>query len=87
MHFTSEIFVPAGNLPENTHYDHGEQVFIWNSDGTELFFDKGEQVLFRVESEEWFDQKPTVVRKDDEGNVIDTRGTSWRVIVSLSNTL
>lgn len=82
MIFTSEIFVPIQNLPENTHFDQGEGVFVWDSDGTELFFDKGEPVLFRVEAEEWIDQKPTVVQKDEEGNVIEERGTSWRVIVS-----
>lgn len=84
MQFTSEIFVPVQNLPENTHYDRGEEVFIWNEDGTELFFDKGEPVLFRVENEEWYDTKPTVVQKDENGNVLETRGTSWRLIVSLT---
>jgi DNA-directed RNA polymerase III subunit RPC8 len=47
-----------------------------------MFFDKGEPVLFRVEQEEWIDQKPTVVQKDEEGNVVEHRDTSWRIIVS-----
>jgi len=82
MNFTSEVFVPALNLPENTAFDRGESIFIWNNDGDELFFDRGEPVLFRVEQEEWTDQKPTVVRKNEDGDVIEERDTSWRVIVS-----
>lgn len=82
MNFTSEVWVPALNLPPNTEFDRGEGVFIWNNEGSELFFDRGEPVLFRVEQEEWIDQKPTVVRKNEDGDVIDVRDTSWRVIVS-----
>ena len=47
-----------------------------------MFFDKGEPVLFRVENEEWIDQKPTIVQKDSAGNVVEERDTAWRVIVS-----
>jgi len=47
-----------------------------------MFFDKGEPVLFRVEQEEWIDQKPTIVQKDADGRIIEERGTAWRVIVS-----
>ena len=54
---------------------------MWNSEGTELFLDKGEPVLFRVEQEEWIDQRPTIVQKDEKGEVIEERGTAWRVIV------
>lgn len=50
-----------------------------------MFFDKGEPVLFRVEDEEWIDQKPTIVQKDSAGNVVEERDTAWRVIVSLRN--
>ncbi|KAF2751022.1 hypothetical protein M011DRAFT_464816 [Sporormia fimetaria CBS 119925] len=84
MNFTSEVFVPAQNLPENTTFDRGEGTFIWTDSGNELFFDKGEPVLFRVEQEEWIDQKPTVVKKDENGDVIEERGTSWRVIGSMN---
>lgn len=82
MNFTSEVFIPADNLPGNTKFDPAEKVFIWNNDDNELFFDRGELVYFRVELEEWIDQKPTVVRKDAEGNIVDLRDTSWRILVS-----
>src|SRR2546429_290018 len=36
--------------------DEGEQVYIWRNEDTELYFDKGDIVRFRVESEEWHDQ-------------------------------
>jgi DNA-directed RNA polymerase III subunit RPC8 len=83
MEFTSEIFIPHQNLFENTTFSHAENCFIWNSDGVELFLDKGEPVHFRVEQEEWIDQRPTVIKKDDKGELIEERGTAWRVIVSL----
>jgi DNA-directed RNA polymerase III subunit RPC8 len=82
MEFTSEIFVPYQNLFENSSFSNAENVWVWNSDGTELFLDKGEPVLFRVEQEEWIDQRPTIVQKDEEGNIVEERGTAWRVIVS-----
>jgi DNA-directed RNA polymerase III subunit RPC8 len=82
LDFTSEVFVPCQNLFENSSFSNAEDVWVWNSDGTELFFDKTEPVLFRVEKEEWIDQRPTIVQKDEQGNVIEERGTAWRIIVS-----
>jgi len=82
LDFTSEVFVPYQNLFENSSFNQAESVWVWNSDGTELFLDKGEPVLFRVEQEEWIDQQPTIVQKDELGEVVEERGTAWRVIVS-----
>jgi DNA-directed RNA polymerase III subunit RPC8 len=82
LDFTSEVFVPYQNLFENSSFSNAENVWVWNSDGTELFLDKGEPVLFRVEQEEWVDQRPTIVQKDEKGDIIEERGTAWRVIVS-----
>lgn len=85
LDFHNEIFVPYQNLFENSDFDQNESTWIWRPEGgTELFFDKGEPVLFRVEQEEWFDQKPSVQQKDEQGNPVDTRGTAWRVIVSIA---
>lgn len=83
LDFTSEVFVPYQNLFENSSFSNAENVWVWNSDGTELFLDKGEPVLFRVEQEEWVDQRPTIVQKDEKGEIIEERGTAWRVIVSI----
>ncbi|KAF2847570.1 DNA-directed RNA polymeras-like protein III 25 kDa polypeptide, partial [Plenodomus tracheiphilus IPT5] len=84
LDFTSEVFIPYQNLFENSSFNHGENVWVWNSDGTELFLDKGEPVLFRVEQEEWIDQRPTIVQKDEKGDIIEERGTAWRVIGSMN---
>lgn len=84
LDFTQEVFVPYQNLPENSTFSAAENVWIWNTDGSELFFDNKEPVLFRVETEEWIDQKPTVEKKDEQGNVIHERDTAWRVIGSMS---
>lgn len=84
LDFTSEIFVPYQNLFENSRFEKSENVWVWNSDGTELFLDKGEPVLFRVEQEEWIDQRPTIEQRNEDGEVVDERGTAWRVIVSSS---
>ncbi|KAJ4287185.1 DNA-directed RNA polymerase III complex subunit Rpc25 [Kalmusia sp. IMI 367209] len=83
LDFTYEVFVPGANLFEQCHYDHGENVWVWKP-SDEFFFDKGEPVLFRVEQEEWFDQKPTIVRKDEFGNVIENRSVPWRIIGSMN---
>ncbi|KAF2277575.1 DNA-directed rna polymerase III 25 kd polypeptide [Westerdykella ornata] len=84
MNFTSEVFVPAQNLPPDTNFDIAEGVFIWDNEGNEMFFDPAEPVLFRVEAEEWFDRKPTVVQKDEKGDIIERRDTSWRIIGSMN---
>lgn len=84
LEFHNEIFVPFQNLPSNCHFDQGESTWIWNHEGAELFFDRGEPVLFRVEQEEWIDQKPAIEQRDDQGEIIFTRGTAWRVIVSIA---
>ncbi|KAF2707744.1 hypothetical protein K504DRAFT_458223 [Pleomassaria siparia CBS 279.74] len=84
LEFTSEIFVPHHHLPSPSTFSRAENVWVWDSDGTELFFDKGEPVLFRVEQEEWIDQKPTIVQKDANGVVIEERDTAWRIIGSMS---
>jgi DNA-directed RNA polymerase III subunit RPC8 len=84
LDFTYEVFVPHANLFEPSRYDPGENAWVWNPpDGEEFFFDKGETVLLRVEREEWFDQKPSIVQKDEHGNVLERRGVPWRIVVSI----
>lgn len=83
--FTSEIFVPHQHLFPNTKFDRSEGVYIWMTDeGHELFFDKGEPVLFRVEAEEWIDTKPTVIQRDENGEIIELRDTSWKILGSMN---
>lgn len=83
LDFTSEVHIPYQNLFENCDFDQAENTWIWRPEGgAELFFDKGESVLFRVEQEEWVDQKPTMVQKDEDGNVVEGRDHPWRIIVS-----
>ncbi|XPS70981.1 DNA-directed RNA polymerase III complex subunit Rpc25 [Ascochyta lentis] len=84
LDFTSEIFVPYQNLFENSSFNQAENVWVWNSDGTELFLDKGEPVLFRVEQEEWIDQRPTIEQRNENNEIVDERGTAWRVIGSMN---
>lgn len=86
LDFTSEVFVPYTNLFENSSFDQTERTWIWTHEGgAELFFDRGESVLFKVDREDWFDQKPTIELKDDDGNVDETRTTPWRLIVSIKS--
>ncbi|KAK7182053.1 hypothetical protein DPSP01_008219 [Paraphaeosphaeria sporulosa] len=85
LDFTHEVFVPQANLFEPSHYDPGENAWVWSPpDGEEFFFDKGETVLLRVEREEWFDQKPSIVQKDEHGNIVERRGVPWRIIASMN---
>ncbi|KAF1935719.1 hypothetical protein EJ02DRAFT_388700 [Clathrospora elynae] len=84
MDFTSEVFIPYQHLPANSSFSNSENAWVWNSDGTELFFDKGEPVLFRVELEEWFDQRPTMEEKDEKGEIVEERGTAWKIIGSMN---
>ncbi|KAI9809067.1 MAG: hypothetical protein M1825_002356 [Sarcosagium campestre] len=58
LDFFDDIFVPGHLLFDGSRFDHTEQVWVWESDGTNYYFDKNESVLFRVEAEEWNDQSP-----------------------------
>lgn len=83
LDFTSEIFVPKELLHDDCEFDRAENTWIWRPEGgAELFFDRGEPVLFRVDREQWHDQKPTMAQKDENGDIIETKGTAWRLIVS-----
>ncbi|KAF2800010.1 hypothetical protein K505DRAFT_320749 [Melanomma pulvis-pyrius CBS 109.77] len=84
LDFTSEVFVPHQNLHTPSVFSRAENTWVWNSDGFEMFFDKTEPVLFRVEQEEWIDQKPTIVQKNAQGQVIEERGTAWRLNGSMN---
>ena len=42
-------------------------MWIWDSEGTQYYFDKNEPVYFRVESEEWNDQSPSGPNVSDLG--------------------
>lgn len=58
MDFFFDIFVPAGAMFKDTEYMPSEDAWVWNSQGTQLFFDKHETVRFRVEEERWIDLSP-----------------------------
>ncbi|EQK99429.1 RNA polymerase III, subunit Rpc25 [Ophiocordyceps sinensis CO18] len=57
--FFDDIFVPHEELPEGTEYKHNEQLWIWNLDDQQLYYDVHETVRFQVVEEEWHDQTPT----------------------------
>ncbi|KAF1951936.1 DNA-directed RNA polymeras-like protein III 25 kDa polypeptide [Byssothecium circinans] len=85
LDFTSEVFVPKDLLQENCDFDRSENTWVWRHEGgAELFFDKGESVLFRVEREHWTDQKPTLVQKDENGDPVDVRGSAWRLVGAMN---
>ncbi|KAJ5356420.1 hypothetical protein N7517_011029 [Penicillium concentricum] len=67
LEFFNDILIPPQMLMEKSRFDYAEQVWIWESEGgTEFFFDVGEVVRFRVESEEWHDQIPNAPDLADE---------------------
>ncbi|KAM3074844.1 DNA-directed RNA polymerase III complex subunit Rpc25 [Clarireedia jacksonii] len=67
-------------LPEGSHFNHNEQIFVWINDGQEFFFDNQESVRFRVDSEEWVDQAPIGPVKPD--NPVK-KEAPYRIIASM----
>lgn len=62
--------------------DFSDQVWIWrNDDGTDFYFDVGEVVRFRVESEEWNDQIPNA--PDLDGSAPMERKPAYSIRVRL----
>ena len=61
--------------------DYVDQVWTWaNDDGTLMYFDVGEIVRFRVETEEWHDQIPNAPDLGD-GTSLE-RKPPYSIIVS-----
>ncbi|KAI9749122.1 MAG: DNA-directed RNA polymerase III subunit rpc25 [Lichina confinis] len=67
LDFFNDIFIPGDLLFPESRFDPIEQVWIWDSEGTQYYFDKNEPVYFRVESEEWNDQSPSGPNVSDLG--------------------
>ena len=58
--------------------NNAENVWVWDTDSAELFFDVEEVVRFRVESEQWEDQSPQHPLRRDEN---EERNSPYRIVV------
>ncbi|KUL85666.1 hypothetical protein ZTR_08883 [Talaromyces verruculosus] len=60
MEFFGDITVPGTLLFDGSRFDLAENLWVWETEAPEpYYYDIGEIVRFRVESEEWHDQRPT----------------------------
>ncbi|KAI9798427.1 MAG: DNA-directed RNA polymerase III subunit rpc25 [Piccolia ochrophora] len=82
LDFFDDIFVPSHLLFEGSNFDHNEQVWIWESEGTSYYFDKNESVLFRVEAEEWHDQSP--LPPSERGERASRQESSYAIQASMA---
>ena len=86
--FFGDIHVGPKDLFPNCEFHEGENAWIWhNDDGeepTELFFDQGDTVRFRVEAEEWSDAsaKAPVLEEGLDGVV--ERKSPYKIIGSMA---
>ncbi|KAF2754123.1 DNA-directed RNA polymerase III polypeptide [Pseudovirgaria hyperparasitica] len=70
LEFFEDITAPAPtSLFEDTTFDAKELSWVWTPEGGdgELYFDLGEVIRFRVESEEWHDRSPQAPGSEDSG--------------------
>ena len=56
---------------------------MWKNDDNELFFDVGEVVRFRVESEQWHDQSPDAPPKATDTAAEIERKVPYSIIASM----
>ncbi|KAF2099392.1 hypothetical protein NA57DRAFT_55362 [Rhizodiscina lignyota] len=89
LEFFQDIFVPGPEmLFEKSSYNEAEGAWMWvTDDGAEMFFDPGEFVRFRVESEIWHDKTPesglfdaAAAAKQEE----DEQKSPYTIIASMS---
>lgn len=67
----------------NASSDYADQVWTWeNEDGSTFYFDVGEIVRFRVETEEWHDQIPNAPELAD--GPVSERKPPYSIIVRAS---
>lgn len=62
--------------------DYADQVWVWENEGSTFYFDIGEVVRFRVETEEWHDQIPNAPDRGD--GTVTEREPPYSIIVRLS---
>ncbi|KAG0238486.1 RNA polymerase III subunit Rpc25 [Mortierella sp. GBAus27b] len=67
--FFDDIMIPYNFLQDGSEFNAEEQVWVWMFEDNEMFMDLEEDILFRVESEHFFDTSPSV-RPRKEG--VDT---------------
>jgi DNA-directed RNA polymerase III subunit RPC8 len=58
-------FIPAAFLNETSSFDEIEGVFVWHYDENDLFYDRGEQIRFKVSA---------FVLPDEEGQKMELLG-------------
>lgn len=57
--FFDNIFIEGAELPDGCHFDFNEGLWVWTSEGGDMFWDIHETVRLSVIGEEWNDQTPT----------------------------
>ncbi|KAK0671400.1 putative DNA-directed RNA polymerase III subunit RPC8 [Cercophora samala] len=67
--FFNDIWIPSTELPEDTEFVEAENVWVWNSEGTRLYFDNHETVRFMVLEEKWYTQPPTKPKESTDSDV------------------
>lgn len=81
--FFNDIYVPPHLLFPDTEFEESEQVYIWRNEGSELYFDKGDIVRFRIENEEWHDQSELAPPgKEDTTSEIE-RKVPYSIVASM----
>jgi DNA-directed RNA polymerase III subunit RPC8 len=74
----------AKEVSEFVHSDPAEMTWIWHlEDVDDLFFDAGDTVNFRVESEQWNDQAPTSPKVRKQGEPEPDPATEYKVPYSI----
>lgn len=63
------------------HSDVNEQVWVWDNDGAEYYYDKQDWVRLRIEVEEWHDLSP-VAPGDREAVANAERKSPYSITVS-----
>ncbi|KAK2758609.1 DNA-directed RNA polymerase III subunit rpc25 [Arachnomyces sp. PD_36] len=82
VEFYNDILVPGDLLFEGARFDYTDQLWTWQNDqGMSYFFDIGETVRFRVETENWHDQIPNA--PDQADFAVSERKPPYSIIGSM----
>jgi len=79
--FFDEILIPPHMLPDNTYFDHQQQLWIWDNEGDLFHYDNHEAVRFRIESEVWVDQSPLGPSEREDG---ETKKSPYAIQASMA---
>ncbi|KAI9220121.1 RNA polymerase III subunit Rpc25-domain-containing protein [Blastocladiella britannica] len=82
--FFDDIFVPPSLLPSPRRFDETDNVWVWQTENAELFFDVDEKVRVQVQSIEFKEIRPDAAKRDAGTGAVQRQQVPFKVVGDFS---